>query len=261
MLLRRITQHIKDQNWFAVFIDFIIVVVGVFIGIQVANWNDARAERQREIVLLERLHNDFERIVSWGERAMPWANAAPADISWLIDQIRADRKPVLEEQFNRSAKASIYLLITFEQSATYQELVATGSLSRVSNPELREALGNYGRSRDAELIVTEGLYALQRNSVMRQAIQFQTLSKNYGGSNKEKGIASVSRTELGEIVTPVSFDWEQLKKTEPYLHLVLQNHLYIQGWKQSTFSEAKKVLALLKKELELSKPKQNEATK
>ena len=45
MLLRRITKHVTDQNWFAVFIDFLIVVVGVFIGIQVANWN---AEKQQQ---------------------------------------------------------------------------------------------------------------------------------------------------------------------------------------------------------------------
>jgi hypothetical protein len=46
MLLRRITKHVKDQNWFAVGIDFIIVVVGVFIGIQVANWNTAQADKR-----------------------------------------------------------------------------------------------------------------------------------------------------------------------------------------------------------------------
>ena len=45
MLLRRITKHVTDQNWFAVFIDFLIVVVGVFIGIQVSNWN---AEKQQQ---------------------------------------------------------------------------------------------------------------------------------------------------------------------------------------------------------------------
>jgi hypothetical protein len=44
MLLRRITKDVTDQNWFAVFIDFLIVVVGVFIGIQVANWNDVRQQ-------------------------------------------------------------------------------------------------------------------------------------------------------------------------------------------------------------------------
>ena len=47
MLLRRISKHVKDQNWFAVLIDFAIVVVGVFIGLQVANWNEARSENER----------------------------------------------------------------------------------------------------------------------------------------------------------------------------------------------------------------------
>lgn len=39
MFLRRITQHVSQQNWTAVAIDFVIVVVGVFIGIQVSNWS------------------------------------------------------------------------------------------------------------------------------------------------------------------------------------------------------------------------------
>ena len=61
MLLRRITQHIKDQNWFAVFIDFVIVVVGVFIGIQVANWNALSQDRKAEVVILDRLISEYER--------------------------------------------------------------------------------------------------------------------------------------------------------------------------------------------------------
>ena len=41
MILRRLTEHVKAQNWFAVTIDF---VIGVFVGIQVSNWNAARLE-------------------------------------------------------------------------------------------------------------------------------------------------------------------------------------------------------------------------
>jgi hypothetical protein len=52
MILRSITKHVKDQNWFAVCIDFFIVIVGVFIGIQVANWNEELAFKQRETELL-----------------------------------------------------------------------------------------------------------------------------------------------------------------------------------------------------------------
>lgn len=58
MLLRRITKHVKSQNWFAVWIDFVIVVVGVFIGIQVANWNDVRGQRAVEADYLVALESD-----------------------------------------------------------------------------------------------------------------------------------------------------------------------------------------------------------
>jgi hypothetical protein len=37
MILRSVTKHVKEQNWFAVGLDLLIVVFGVFIGPQVAN--------------------------------------------------------------------------------------------------------------------------------------------------------------------------------------------------------------------------------
>ena len=52
MILRRITEHLKSQNWFAVAIEFVIVVVGVFMGLQVQDWNDQRKERLEEYDLL-----------------------------------------------------------------------------------------------------------------------------------------------------------------------------------------------------------------
>ena len=45
MLLRRITKHVTDQNWFAVFLDFFIVVVGILIAFQITNWSEAKTQR------------------------------------------------------------------------------------------------------------------------------------------------------------------------------------------------------------------------
>ncbi len=59
MLLRRITEHVKAQNWFAVGLDFMIVIVGVFIGIQVANWNETRGDRHREAQILNEVAADL----------------------------------------------------------------------------------------------------------------------------------------------------------------------------------------------------------
>jgi hypothetical protein len=58
MLLRRFIEHVKDQNWSAVGLDFVIVVLGVFIGIQVSNWNDARRDSALARNYLERLTVD-----------------------------------------------------------------------------------------------------------------------------------------------------------------------------------------------------------
>lgn len=82
--LLRVAEHIRTQNWTAIGIDFLIVVLGVFVGIQVANWNEARADRARERMLLgelraeiaatiqvaERRHAGFGQITRSGERAL-----------------------------------------------------------------------------------------------------------------------------------------------------------------------------------------------
>jgi len=92
MILRRVMEHVKAQNWFAVGIDFVIVVVGVVIGIQVANWNEARSERAHETLLLGELRAElaesirqtdikrrgFEQVGRSGARALGFLESEPA---------------------------------------------------------------------------------------------------------------------------------------------------------------------------------------
>lgn len=59
MLLRRVTQHFETQNWTAIGIDFVIVVVGVFIGIQVSNWNEERESQNSERAFVEAIRDDI----------------------------------------------------------------------------------------------------------------------------------------------------------------------------------------------------------
>lgn len=64
MILRRIAEAIKRQDWFTVLVEVLIVVFGVFIGIQVANWNEdrkTRTEEQRFIAqLLKEINSEIE---------------------------------------------------------------------------------------------------------------------------------------------------------------------------------------------------------
>lgn len=46
MILRRLAQALKEQNWTAVTVEFVLLVLGVFMGVQVANWNQTLADRR-----------------------------------------------------------------------------------------------------------------------------------------------------------------------------------------------------------------------
>ena len=59
MILRRVIQHVRKQEWTAIWIDLVIVVVGVFIGIQVSNWNAARADDVRAQAYLVRIKDNL----------------------------------------------------------------------------------------------------------------------------------------------------------------------------------------------------------
>ena len=60
MLLRRLTAHVRGENWFAVALDLLVVVVGLFIGLQIDTWWEGQKEAQLESVYLMEIQEDFE---------------------------------------------------------------------------------------------------------------------------------------------------------------------------------------------------------
>lgn len=55
MILRRLTANLRAQNWTAIMVEFVMVVLGVFFGILAANWNVERLEKQETGRLLSQL--------------------------------------------------------------------------------------------------------------------------------------------------------------------------------------------------------------
>lgn len=59
MILKRIAEGIKNQDWFVVGVEIMVVVVGIFIGLQVEAWNQERKDIQWEAVFLKNLKADL----------------------------------------------------------------------------------------------------------------------------------------------------------------------------------------------------------
>ena len=67
MILRRFAEALKQQNWAAIAIEFVLLVLGVFLGIQVANWNEARADRAAYEAALGRLGAEIDTNLAYLE--------------------------------------------------------------------------------------------------------------------------------------------------------------------------------------------------
>ncbi len=55
MIRRRVIDQLKTQQWVAVGIELVIVVLGVFIGLQASNWNQQRTLDRQAANFAERL--------------------------------------------------------------------------------------------------------------------------------------------------------------------------------------------------------------
>ena len=145
MLLRRITQHVKDQNWFAVGLDFVIVVVGVFIGLQVANWNEAQNNKAGLAASLERLDKEVSRNIDLIETVLVYYREGKDDLSQGRAALDAcDGSPEGQAALERLLFDFVedvqpnFVTVALDQLATearYQDLLS---------PQFQQDFGAYG---------------------------------------------------------------------------------------------------------------------
>lgn len=144
MLLRRVIEHVKAQNWTAVGLDFIIVVVGVFIGIQVANWNDERVERERAREYIERIQEDLlNNQQDMETRRLYFARIREHTLR-ALDTLDSPRE-ALGEQFIVDSFIASFSLRRPIGSDTYDELLSVGAMNTIPNVAVRRRLAEYYR--------------------------------------------------------------------------------------------------------------------
>jgi hypothetical protein len=120
-------------------------VVGVFIGIQVANWNDSRQDLAKEQVYIERLNDELkvtiERLEGGSEFFWSSVNAYQS----LLDARHEFEDNPENYVANDDALINAFHVINSgrvpaSSPAVFEEMVANGELDLIRNTELRQAL-------------------------------------------------------------------------------------------------------------------------
>ncbi len=158
MLLRRVTENVKAQNWTAVAVDFVIVVTGILIAFQITNWNEARHDRRDEqrylAELAVNLEADLAQVRSGQEASLQRVAAAEAiltkaapdyDRPRFFPEINRDLpSPGPFDDYPYASLTAYFFMVS--SSSTFEELIQTGNISVISNRSLvKELTGYYDR--------------------------------------------------------------------------------------------------------------------
>ncbi len=141
MILRKLAEAIRRQDWFTVVLEVLIVVIGIFIGLQVDDWNQHRKDRILEREYLERLLSDLNGSIEDFVRYSKW-DLRRLKTQYLV--LQSLRSGVLREE-DRAQFADGLAMAGIHNPprrrwGTVEELISTGNISLISDVNFRSAL-------------------------------------------------------------------------------------------------------------------------
>ena len=141
MILRRLAQAIRGQHWTTLALELLILVIGIFLGLQVDDWNESRKHQQQESVYMHKIYQDLtamraelEEIIQRGEKFIGRMTAALHALEACDASYEAQSNIKFALESYQVLPGINYL------DATYNEMVASGSLVRIKNHELKQKI-------------------------------------------------------------------------------------------------------------------------
>ncbi|MDB5719626.1 MAG: hypothetical protein JWP15_244 [Alphaproteobacteria bacterium] len=139
MIFKRAVAKLKAQDWMAIGIEIVIVVIGVFIGTQVSNWNNARIERGKTEQLARDLQpelrnqaENYRQLIDYYSVTRRYGDTAFA--GWRNDPQVSDRDFVI------AAYQASQNLFSGTNTASWGQIFGSDRLRDLENPRLREPL-------------------------------------------------------------------------------------------------------------------------
>ena len=141
MILRKLARGIQRQDWFTVVIEVAIVVVGIFIGLQVDDWNENRKARSQEILYLQRIIDDLVISIDETDYDIDFQKKHAGRAVVVMDALQACEIPA---DARRDFANGLYHLgkISPAQFArmTIDELRSSGEFTVLRNAQLRRQI-------------------------------------------------------------------------------------------------------------------------
>ncbi len=144
MILSRLVHKLRTQDWTAVALELLILILGVAIGFQVNTWREDVVARADESAILQRLHSELTTVIEARapirERRQRTYDRALSALYALNDIGELDE---LTEDNCRAISGSHIYSSPQSDIPVVEEIMVTGRLERIRNDDLRTAIISY----------------------------------------------------------------------------------------------------------------------
>ncbi|HBJ91270.1 MAG TPA: hypothetical protein DDZ43_00200, partial [Hyphomonadaceae bacterium] len=134
---------IRKQDWFAVIIETLIVVMGVYLGIQLGNWNSERQQHADADRYIVQFSQTLDETAEHLETMLEFYDGVLNDGALALDQLE-------NAELTDAERENIYSVIAFVQQVRPIDPLGLGELA--SRPETGEVML---RDRDLEIAIDE----------------------------------------------------------------------------------------------------------
>ena len=149
MIFRRLKEAMNQQSWFAVMIELLVIALGIFAGLQIDAWQEARTARAEADYYLGRLVHEFDETIELMEQSAVVAEELFDRSGRAVGVLRAgslndDNMAAFSDDFR-----AFFGLANFRFTASsLAELHSTGSFDAIEDRELRAKLINFQETVD-----------------------------------------------------------------------------------------------------------------
>lgn len=159
----RISERIEARSWFWVLVDFVVVVAGILLALQLDAWSQQRDEVRLEALYLERIVEDLEIERSRMDAAAGYASNR-IEAARLLERVVADPSLAADEPARMPWAIETVTWRSFPQinATVYRELQSTGRLALIRSETLRRKLAEHYTALQHDARVGEDLVAQQR---------------------------------------------------------------------------------------------------
>jgi hypothetical protein len=165
MILRRVIAHFRKQEWTAIVIDFVIVVAGVFVGIQVSNWNAARADARLGEDYVRRLTRDLREDLVAVRSELAYYSAVLESVQKTDELLRAEGSDPRALVVNAYRASEISY--TAPVRATWDQIVSSGHLGLLPEGSAEAGLSQYYAFNTGDDTYRMGLDSAYRQTVRK----------------------------------------------------------------------------------------------